>query len=102
MDGILEDPNPHDTAPIPAEFPGVEFDADLDEEVASPQEVAGDNAEASAASSNANILHGTSTATDDKKRVQRHQRGGYNSKRSNITYQCHCRELWGPQPIRSG
>ena len=30
MDGLLEEPNTHETAPIPAEFPGVEFDADLD------------------------------------------------------------------------
>ena len=28
-DGILEDPKPHETSPIPAEFPGVEFDADM-------------------------------------------------------------------------
>ena len=66
MDGLLEDPNPHETAPNPAEFPGVEFDADMDEAVAAPQEVAGDNATAAAASTNANILHGTSTANYDK------------------------------------
>ena len=66
MDGLLEDPKPHETAPTPAEFPGVEFDADMDEKVATTQEVAGDNAAATAASSNAGILHGTPTADDDK------------------------------------
>ena len=50
MDGLLEDPKPHETAPIPAEFPGVGFDVDLDEEVATPQEVAGENAIATFAS----------------------------------------------------
>ena len=50
MDALLEDPNPHKTAPIPAEFPGVGFDVDLDEEMATPQEVAGDNAIATFAS----------------------------------------------------
>ena len=66
MDGLLEDPNPHETAPIPAEFIGLEFDADLYEEVAAPQKVSGDNAATAAASANANILHGTSTDNDDK------------------------------------
>ena len=37
MDGLLEGPNPHEIAPIPDDFPGVGFDADLDEEVATPQ-----------------------------------------------------------------
>ena len=63
---LLEDPRPHEKSPIPSEYQGVEFDADLDEEVAAPQEVAGDNAAAAAASANANILHGTSTSNDDK------------------------------------
>ena len=66
MDGLLEDPKPHKTAPIPDEFSGVGFNADLDEEVAAPQEVAGDNSAAAAASANANILHGTSTTNDEK------------------------------------
>ena len=43
MDGLLEDPKPHETALVPSEFPGVEFDADLDENVATPQELVGDN-----------------------------------------------------------
>ena len=34
--------------------------------MAAPQEVSEDNASAAAASANANILHGTSTANDDK------------------------------------
>ena len=66
MDGLLEEPKPHETTPIPAEFPGVEFDADLDEEVATPQEVAGNNAAEAAASANAVILHGNPTTEDDK------------------------------------
>ena len=66
MDGLLEDPKPHETAPIPADFPGVEFDADLNEEVATPQKVAGDNSAAAAVSANAGILHGTPTADDDE------------------------------------
>ena len=66
MDGLLEDPKTHKIAPIPAEYPGVEFDADLDEEVAAPHEVAGDHAAAFSASANANILHGTSTANNNE------------------------------------
>ena len=62
----MEDPKPHEIAPIPAEFPGVEFDADLYEEVAAHQEVEEDNAAVDAISANANILHGTSTANDDE------------------------------------
>ena len=66
MDGLLKDPNPHETDPIPAEFPVVGFDAYLDEEVSTPQEMAGNNAVADSASANAGILHGNPTADDDK------------------------------------
>ena len=59
MDGLLEDPKPHETALVPSEFPGVEFDADLDENVATPQEVVGDNSATSDASANAGILYVT-------------------------------------------
>ena len=59
MDGLLEDPKTHETDPIPAEFPGVEFGVDLDEAVATPQEVAGGHASAAATGTNAVILHGT-------------------------------------------
>ena len=66
MDGLLEYPKPHETAPIPAEFQGVEFDADLDEELTKPQDVAGDNAAAATTISNSGILHGIPTAEDDE------------------------------------
>ena len=74
MDGLLEEPKPHETDTIPAEFPGVEFDADLYEVVATPQEVAGDNSAAAATSSNAGILHGTPPFLY---RYGRHPRGRY-------------------------
>ena len=59
LDGLLEQPIPHETDPIPAEFKGVEFDSDEADETATYQEVANDNTMETGASANAGIVHGT-------------------------------------------
>ena len=59
MDGLLDQTKPHETDSIPAEFPGVDFDTDKADRIATYQEVANENTTASGASANAGIVHGT-------------------------------------------
>ena len=59
MDGLLEHPKPHETDSIPAEFPGVDFDADEAYGTATDQEVENENTMDARASENSGIVHGT-------------------------------------------
>ena len=59
LDGFLDQPKPDETDSIPAKFPGVDFDVDKADEIATYQEVSNDNTMAAGTRSDASIVHGT-------------------------------------------
>ena len=59
MDGLLDQSKPHETNPIPAKFPGVEFNTGEADGTATDQDVANKNTMAAGTSANSGIVYGT-------------------------------------------
>ena len=57
MDGLLEQTKPHETDPIPAEFPGVKFYADKTDGTSTYKEVKNYNNMVAGSSANSVIVH---------------------------------------------